>query len=320
MVSLAAGGSAGAISRTLMSPLERAKVVLQTQEISLVPVEQRYKGIVDCLVRIPREQGFLAYWRGNGVNVARMIPNSAIKYTTYDTYKRWAFPDGESKYQGWDLYLRKMACGALSGVSTIVPIYPMDLARTRLTVDVAPVRRYRGLFDCLSKTYGSNGLRGLYQGLGISLAGIVPYLAISLSLYDTLKDAVHRIENPALRARAESPFGLFLMGSFSALLSQTMAYPMDTVRRHLQVSGGIGQARYNGTLDCIRTILRTSGVPGFYRGVLANGVRAAPQTGIEFMIYDLVRWWLNSLLDDEHDEPSSERSRVASAAASEKRL
>ena len=97
---LISGGGAGAISRTLMAPLERVKVLLQVQEVSLVPPKDRYKGVWDCLVRIPREQGFLAYWRGNGVNVARMIPNSAIKFTTFDAYKRWAFPDGEGAYIG----------------------------------------------------------------------------------------------------------------------------------------------------------------------------------------------------------------------------
>jgi hypothetical protein len=293
LIPLVAGGGAGAISRTLMAPLERTKVLLQVQEVSLIPPQDRYKGIMDCLVRIPREQGFLAFWRGNGVNVARMIPNSAIKFTTYDTFKRWAFPKGEKSYSDSELYARKMLCGALSGISTIVPVYPMDVARTRLAADVSAVRKYNGFTDCLLKTIENEGIKGMYKGLGISVAGIIPYLAISLSLYDTMKDQVQRIENPRYRNFGESAMGLFLLGSISAVVSQTVAYPLDTVRRHMQVSGAIGQKnRYTGTWHCITKIYSSSGWKGFYRGVLANGVRAAPQTGIEFMFFDLIKSWL----------------------------
>jgi solute carrier family 25 (adenine nucleotide translocator) protein 4/5/6/31 len=260
--------------------MQRVKVLLQVQEVSLVAVQDRYKGIVDCLVRIPREQGVLAFWRGNGVNVARMIPNSAIKFATYDRYKKLAFPEGgESAYSGGEQFARRMMCGALSGMSTILPVYPMDLARTRLTADVAVQRRYTGLVDCLAKTKQTEGVRGLYKGLAISLAGIIPYLAISLSMYDTMKSWARG------NGYSQTPFLNFLMGSLAAVMGQTISYPLDTVRRHLQVSGALGQTdRYSGTTDCVRKIFKSAGWRGFYRGVLANGLRAAPQTGIEFAV------------------------------------
>lgn len=295
-IQIVSGGSAGAISRTLMAPLERVKVLLQVQDVSMVPVKDQYKGIWDCLVRIPREQGAWAFWRGNGVNVARMIPNSAIKFSTFDAYKRVAFPEGEKEYSSHELFFRKMVCGALSGISTLLPVYPMDLVRTRLAADVATERQYKGMFDCFQKTIQSEGYPGLYKGLFISLAGIIPYLAISLSLYDTLKDAVKERKMHFW----SSPVGLVALGSVSAIVSQTVAYPLDTIRRHMQVSGGIGQkARYKGTLDCINKIYKTAGLGGFYRGVLANGLRAAPQTGIEFACYDMVRGWSEEIMRGE---------------------
>ena len=166
----------------------------------------------------------------------------------------------------------------------------MDVARTRLTADIASVRQYTGLVDCLRKTASSEGIPGLYKGLTISLAGIIPYLAISLALYDTLKDWSRKQKSYFW----SSPIGLVALGSVAAVVSQTVAYPMDTVRRHMQVSGAIGQeSRYHGTMHCIATIYKTSGISGFYRGVFANGLRAAPQTGIEFACYDLIKGWLD---------------------------
>ena len=285
---LVAGGGAGAISRTLTAPLERVKIILQVQDVTKKALRtKRYKGVFDVLRRVPREQGVLAFWRGNGVNVARIVPNSAIKFSTFDTYKRIAMPDGEGEFKDRpkELFLRKMACGGLSGASTLIPVYPMDLARTRLTADLSTNPRYKGLFDLMVKTVEWEGVRGLYKGLGVSLVGIIPYLAISLTLYDTLKGI------DPLGLENKSLLGNVLLGSISAISSQSLMYPVDTVRRRMQVSGALGMQKglYDGPVDCAKYILQTQGWRGFYRGLLANATRAAPQTGIEFATYDFIR-------------------------------
>jgi len=70
-----AGGISAAISKTAVAPIERVKLLLQVQHVSKqIAVDQRYKGIIDCFVRIPKEQGFLAFWRGNLANVIRYFP------------------------------------------------------------------------------------------------------------------------------------------------------------------------------------------------------------------------------------------------------
>lgn len=187
MLEIVAGGASGGISRTVVAPLERVKVLLQVQELALSKNDNNkpYKGIIDALVRIPKEQGFVAYWRGNGVNCIRIIPNSAIKFATFDHFKRLTFPGGEDKYKNNynEFLLRKLACGGLSGVATIVPIYPLDLARTRLTADVRSTRMYKGLFDCLKQTFHNEGFIGMYKGLGVSVFGIIPYLVGDFYFY-----------------------------------------------------------------------------------------------------------------------------------------
>lgn len=74
-----AGGVAAAISKTTVAPIERVKLLLQVQHISKqISEEQRYKGMIDCFVRIPKEQGFLSYWRGNLANVI-ILPNTSFE-------------------------------------------------------------------------------------------------------------------------------------------------------------------------------------------------------------------------------------------------
>lgn len=226
-----------------------------------------------------------------------MIPNSAIKFTTFDFLKSVAFPLGEHAYTSNELMMRKLMCGALSGVVTLVPVYPIDLVRTRLTADVNEVKRYRNALDCVKQTVRrkpdgtGGGVPALYKGLSISLAGIIPYLALSLTMYDTLKDKAKESQIPFF----STPFGLITLGSTSALISQTITFPVDTIRRRLQVSGVPGQPVHKTTWECIAHVYRTSGIGGFYRGVLANGLRSAPQTGIEFACYDVIRKYLQDL-------------------------
>lgn len=287
---LAAGGGAGAISRTLTAPVERIKVVLQVQAVASIPESQKFKGISDCFFGIYRQQGIPGYWRGNGINVLRIVPNSAIKFATFDQYKKLAFPEGEKAYEDRkkEKILRKMFCGGLAGASTMIPVYPLDLARTKLSADTTG--KYRGMVHLFKQTVDANGVRGLYSGIGISLCGIIPYLAISLTSYDTLKEVT------ANYASLSSLPGRVMLGSIAAIISQSIAYPIDTIRRHMQVSGGLGQrAKYLNTTECIKEIYRLHGIKGYYRGILINVTRAAPQTGIEFACFDFLSSFLRNL-------------------------
>nr|KAF6370557.1 solute carrier family 25 member 4 [Myotis myotis] len=76
-----AGGIAAAVSKTAVAPIERVKLLLQVQHASKqISAEQQYKGIMDCVVRIPKEQGFLSFWRGNLANVIRYFPTQALNF------------------------------------------------------------------------------------------------------------------------------------------------------------------------------------------------------------------------------------------------
>lgn len=86
----AAGGISAAVSKTAVAPIERVKLLLQVQHVMAkqIPEEQRYKGMVDCFVRIPKEQGFGSYWRGNLANVIRYFPTQALNFAFKDKYKQ----------------------------------------------------------------------------------------------------------------------------------------------------------------------------------------------------------------------------------------
>ena len=74
-----AGGIAGAASRTATAPLDRLKVVLQ--------VQTTHASIGPAVKKIWKEDGFRGFFRGNGINVVKVAPESAIKFYAYEMLK-----------------------------------------------------------------------------------------------------------------------------------------------------------------------------------------------------------------------------------------
>jgi solute carrier family 25 (adenine nucleotide translocator) protein 4/5/6/31 len=93
----------------------------------------------------------------------------------------------------WKWFLGNLASGGLAGATSLLFVYHLDYARTRLAADAkSPTgeRQYNGLLDVYKKTLQTDGLKGLYRGFGISCAGIIVYRGLYFGLYDSLKPIV----------------------------------------------------------------------------------------------------------------------------------
>eukprot|EP00667_Euglena_gracilis_P033060 EG_transcript_52853 len=83
------GGLSGIFAKTVCAPMERVKIILQTQHASSQVTEaQKYKGIVDAFRRIPQEQGLGAFWRGNLTNCTRYFPTQAMNFAFKERYQK----------------------------------------------------------------------------------------------------------------------------------------------------------------------------------------------------------------------------------------
>merc|ERR1712110_592265 len=272
MIDFAAGGVSGAVSKTITAPIERVKLVIQTQDAN--PKIRsgeiaRYTGIGDCFKRIMSEQGVGAFWRGNGTNIIRYFPTQAFNLAFKDTIKGM-LPKYNPKTQFWQFFATQLASGGLAGAASLTIVYPLDYARTRLASDVGSGKKqFEGLADCLKKTAASaQGPLALYNGFGPSVAGIVAYRGAQFGLNDTIMAF-----NPYAKE-----FGMiavvskFIVAQIAVTASGLVAYPFDTVRRRLQMESDkpMGDRMYKGTVDCGVKILKTEGFGGMYMGALAN--------------------------------------------------
>jgi len=275
------GGVSAAISKTAVAPIERVKLLLQTQDASSqIKGDMKYKGMMDVFVRVPKEEGFGALWRGNLANVIRYFPTQALNFAFKDTYKKM-FPKYNPSTDFWKFFATMLASGGLAGATSLTFVYPLDFARTRLAADVgksATDRQFTGLIDCLSKIHKSDGTKGLYQGFGVSVLGIIAYRACYFGGYDTAKRVFFTEGKTSIITK-------FLVAQFVTGVSGLASYPLDTVRRRLMMQSGRKDVMYTGTADCFRKIYQSEGGKAFFKGALSNIFRGMGAS-VVLVLYD----------------------------------
>jgi solute carrier family 25 (adenine nucleotide translocator) protein 4/5/6/31 len=281
---LAAGGIAGGISKTVVAPIERVKLLLQVQAASTqIAKDQQYKGIVDCFVRVSKEQGVISLWRGNLANVIRYFPTQALNFAFKDKYKQ-IFVRHNPKTDFWKFFAGNLASGGAAGATSLLFVYPLDFARTRLAADVGKgdQRQFTGLGNCISTIYKADGAKGLYQGFGVSVGGIIVYRAAFFGGYDTAKQVL-------LKDPKNAPFWQnWMVAQVVTTAAGVISYPFDTVRRRMMMQAGRGELLYKNTLDCWVKIAKAEGPKGFFKGALSNAIRGSGGA-IVLVLYDEIQ-------------------------------
>lgn len=193
----------------------------------LFQVQTQKTGISDSLRYMLREGGLRSMWRGNGINVLKIAPESALKFAAYEKIKRLIRGDDKRQMTIGERFLAGAAAG---GISQTV-IYPMEVLKTRLAL--RKTGQYNGIMDAAKKIYIHEGLRSFYRGYIPNMLGIIPYAGIDLAVYETLKKkylSSHNTEQPSFLV-------LLACGSASSTLGQVCSYPLALVRTRLQAQG-----------------------------------------------------------------------------------
>ncbi|CAI4223884.1 unnamed protein product [Auanema sp. JU1783] len=267
---LLVGGTAATISKTVVAPIERVKLLLQVQySHSDIAAEKRYTGIIDAFVRVPKEQGVASLWRGNMVNVVRYFPTQALNFAFNDLYKTILLKNVDRKENFWKYTGISLASGGMAGSSTLCFVYPLDFIRTRLSVDIGKTlenRAYKGFSDCLVKTVKNEGVVGLYRGFLISIQTYFLYRAAYFGLYDAIRNMV-QTDKKHLHFLAS--FGI---AQGVTICSSYLTYPWDTVRRRMMIKGSLSQGR---AFASAKKIVADEGVRGLFKGSLANVFRSS---------------------------------------------
>ena len=243
----------------------------------------RYAGIGDCFRRTMADEGALALWRGNTANVIRYFPTQALNFAFRDKFKKmFGFKKERDGYGMW--MLGNLASGGAAGATSMLFVYSLDYARTRLANDAKSTkvgggeRQFNGLVDVYRKTLASDGIAGLYRGFMPSVAGIIVYRGLYFGMYDSLKPVV-------LSGNLSNSFlASFALGWCVTTGAGIAAYPLDTIRRRMMMTSGEA-VKYKSSFDAARQIIAKNGVKSLFNGAGANILRGVAGAGV-LSIYD----------------------------------
>jgi len=175
--------------------------------------------------------------------------------------------------------------GRRGGAGSLLFVYPLDFARTRLAADIGKdlaSREFKGLWDCLSKTFNRGGVSALYQGFGVSVQGIIVYRGAYFGFYDTGKGVIFEDEK---NANFVAKWGVAQAATAAANM---IAYPFDTVRRRLMMQAGGKEKYYKNTLDAWQKIIRDEGRKAFFKGGWSNILRSTGGA-LVLVMYDEIK-------------------------------
>jgi len=279
LVDFLMGGVSAAVSKTAAAPIERVKLLIQNQDemIKSGRLQTPYRGIGDCFVRVLKDEGAVSLWRGNMANVIRYFPTQALNFAFKDKFKKM-FGYRKERDGYWKWFAGNLASGGAAGATSLVFVYSLDYARTRLANDAKAAktggqRQFNGLVDVYRKTIQSDGVAGLYRGFNISCVGIIVYRGLYFGLYDSIKPVV------LTGALADNLLASFALGWCITTGAGLASYPIDTVRRRMMMTSGEA-VKYRSSMHAFTEIMKNEGIKSLFKGAGANILRGVAGAGV----------------------------------------
>ena len=269
-------------------------------------VQQNY---IQTLREIIREEGVFGLWRGNFVSCFRAFPSKAILFATNDFYKTAlqnqfvasAKLNRRSKPPFWVSFFG----GAFAGLTALVVTYPLDIVRTRLTATLFANKSMQNGNSVKSKSMVKTfvniiryeGVLGLYKGVTPSLIGAVPYEGIKFLSFDLFKASFTSLELAVLKTETSSISVLekLVCGALAGATAGIVLYPNDTIRKNMQmenVGRREGSQEKSSMLRTAMRLYREGGSKRFFKGLIPYIIRVAPNSAIQFGVYESLKMYL----------------------------
>ena len=210
------------------------------------------------------------------VNCVRVVPYAATQFMSYDKYRVFLKnPDGDITVP------RRLLAGAMAGATATSVTHPLDTIRLRLSVQP----ELRGLSDSVRSVWKEGGARAFYKGYAATLLSLGPFIAINFATFDYLKSVVQQKKT----SYASSSIVTLSLGAAAGMIAQTICFPLDTIRRRMQLPG----KTYSSVPNAFWTIMKQEGPLGYYKGMAPNALKVLPNNAIRFLVYDKLKTYFN---------------------------
>ncbi|KAI6759276.1 hypothetical protein HG530_009956 [Fusarium avenaceum] len=146
-----------------------------------------------------------------------------------------------------------------------------------------------------------SGFINFYRGFAPTVMGMLPYAGMSFLTHDTVGDILRSpsiAKHTTLPKKANHPEGKpaalrswaeLTAGGVAGLISQTVSYPLEVIRRRMQVGGAVGDGRRLRIGETAGMILRERGFPGFFVGLTIGYVKVFPMAAVAFYTYERMK-------------------------------
>ncbi|KAF6819253.1 mitochondrial carrier protein LEU5 [Colletotrichum musicola] len=318
-----AGGLAGCAAKTVVAPLDRVKILFQASNPQFAKYTGSWFGVATAMKDIHSHEGILGLFRGHSATLLRIFPYAGIKFLAYEQIRSMVIrrKDQETPW-------RRLISGSMAGVTSVFFTYPLEVIRVRLAFETkhggssltAICRRiYNERFVRTTGTAASeaaaispaiaaiappSGLINFYRGFAPTILGMLPYAGMSFLTHDTAGDILRHPKlakwtllpqpknSPEGKAAPLRSWAELTAGGVAGLVSQTASYPLEVIRRRMQVGGAVGDGHRLRIGETAAMILRERGLQGFFVGLTIGYVKVVPLAAVSFYTYERAKTWL----------------------------
>ena len=320
-----AGGLAGCAAKTVVGPLDRVKILFQASSPQFAKYTGHWAGVFTAMKDINKADGLRGLFRGHSATLLRVFPYAGIKFLAYEQIRAVMIPD-----KSYETSVRRFLSGSLAGISSVFFTYPLEVIRVRMAFDTKQNARPNLSRICsqiynerppapqpiagegaiaaastvIQKVSPSSGLANFYRGFTPTLLGMLPYAGMSFLTHDTVGDlfrlpAVSQytlMRNSAdastgKKAQLSAPAEL-TSGAIAGLVSQTASYPLEVIRRRMQVGGAVGDGHRLTIAETARRIFLERGWRGFFVGLSIGYIKVVPMSATSFYVWERGKWVL----------------------------
>lgn len=315
-------------AKTVVGPLDRVKILFQASNPQFAKYTGHWLGVARAMKDINRADGIRGLFRGHSATLLRVFPYAGIKFLAYEQIRAFIIPSKSHETPGrrfvsgslagvtsvfftypLEVIRVRMAFdtkhSSRSSFSRICseiyhehPPQPPTLAPTSTTLGAAQT--------IATKVSARSGLVNFYRGFSPTLLGMLPYAGMSFLTHDTVGDLLrhpslapytlmrHNPPRPSSgnrKAQLSAPAEL-TSGAIAGLVSQTASYPLEVIRRRMQVGGAVGDGHKMTIAETARRIALEKGWRGFFVGLSIGYVKVIPMAATSFYVYERGKWAL----------------------------
>ncbi|CAO3636841.1 unnamed protein product [Cunninghamella blakesleeana] len=249
----------------------------------------KYIGVLDSLKTILKEEGIKGWYKGNLPAEYLYLSYSAVEFWTYNELEKILDELSFKIPHTCKTFISGMIAGSVATSIT----YPFDLLRTRFAVQ-GTTKHYTSIFQATRSIYSIEGIKGFYPGIYPAIIQIMPYMGLLFASYDGLATAFKKLRDDDLLSKQYKSTHDMLSGAISGIFSKTAVYPIDVVRKRLQVQGPylsnyvVQSTKYTteSWFQCMKSIAKQEGFRSLYKGLIPSLVKVAPANAVTFLVFE----------------------------------